>query len=768
MQTAAKDASDDRKKEANVSPLKAKLNAIGETIEKAADFDQALKATEAVICQLLGADHLRLYRQEIFNPELVTTIQTADGAKEIRHLLSPASIAGFTALSQHALVVVDVHDDQALAAVNPQLKYNTAYDLASGRKAGALLSVPILHDAVILGVFQAVNPPGKGAFSKQQAALAHALTVFMGKKIHLELNTTSGPFELLVQQGLLSEAQLEKLEDRARREKTHTASLLTTELGIAPDSIGVSLEKYYQVPFMAVEETLAPPDDLTKGISSYYLKSRLWVPVSGGPDGVVVLMKDPSDRELIAEIQRLLGAHSYEFKVGLPEDILAVIGRTQKGKQPRPKKAAPQVSPPQEPDPERPAPAELLVDSGFEGFGGENATHVIRRVNKMVADAYQMGASDIHVEPSKPSTPSVIRMRVDGVCREVTTIPDTEVRQVISRIKIISGLDISERRKPQDGKAQIQVGENEIELRVATLPTVHGESAVLRLLASAGALPFEQLNLSPRNASETLRLIEHPHGIFLVVGPTGSGKTTTLHAILGKINTPDRKIWTAEDPVEITQRGLQQVQVLHKIGLDFAAIMRSFLRADPDVILIGEMRDFETANIGIESSLTGHLVFSTLHTNSATETVIRLLDMGLDPFNFSDALLGVLAQRLVRTLCPDCKVEAQPSADELAKLTHAYGEAYIDELDLPPGAATVFRPAGCDACHQTGYRGRTGVHELMTATEAIKRGILKKWTVEKLRERAREDGMRTLIQDGIAKIFKGDTDLKQLHRVAAE
>ncbi|HBZ55473.1 MAG TPA: general secretion pathway protein GspE, partial [Syntrophobacteraceae bacterium] len=326
------------------------------------------------------------------------------------------------------------------------------------------------------------------------------------------------------------------------------------------------------------------------------------------------------------EIQQVMNARSYEFRVGLREDILRFLGEavelpTEAGREMKLEDLVGKLG---EDDPFQEA------DIGdVKSRIGENEAAVVQLVNRVIVDATRLNASDIHIEPGKGRESTIIRMRVDGVCREVTRIPASHVRAVVARIKILARLDIAERRKPQDGKITLKLHGKPIELRVATLPTVNGESAVLRILSAGEALPIERLNLAESTEKEIVRLISHPHGMFLAVGPTGSGKTTTLHAILGHINTPERKIWTAEDPVEITQRGLQQVQVEPRIGLDFAVALRSFLRADPDVILIGEMRDRETAHIGIESSLTGHLVFSTLHTNSAPETIVRLLDLGL-------------------------------------------------------------------------------------------------------------------------------------------
>jgi type II secretory ATPase GspE/PulE/Tfp pilus assembly ATPase PilB-like protein len=330
-------------------------------------------------------------------------------------------------------------------------------------------------------------------------------------------------------------------------------------------------------------------------------------------------------------------------------------------------------------------------------------------------------------------------------------------------------LDIAEHRKPQDGKIKFRLPDREIELRVATVPTagIDNEDAVLRILSASEPMPLDQLALSERNLRELKKLLEKPYGIILCVGPTGSGKTTTLHSALGYINTPDRKIWTAEDPVEITQHGLRQVQVHSRIGFDFAAAMRAFLRADPDAIMVGEMRDQETAEVGIEASLTGHLVLSTLHTNSAVETITRLLEMGMDPFNFADALLGVLAQRLARTICQACKEHYHPTQEEYEALAHAYGEEAFATLNIPyQRDFSLFRGRGCEVCHQTGYKGRIGLHELLVATDEIKSLIHARAPVPELLKTAVTQGMHTLVQDGIMKILQGWTDYKQIQAVA--
>jgi len=361
-----------------------------------------------------------------------------------------------------------------------------------------------------------------------------------------------------------------------------------------------------------------------------------------------------------------------------------------------------------------------------------------------------------------------VRMRVDGVCRVVLEVPSVKMSAVVARVKVLSKLDITEKRKPQDGKMAVKLGGRPLELRIATLPTVNGESVVARILAAGDALPFEKLGFTERNYNFVTKCLEHPHGIMMVVGPTGSGKTTSLHALLGHLNTPERKILTAEDPVEITQPGLQQVQVMPKIGYTFAAALRAFLRCDPDIILIGEMRDYETAHLGIEASLTGHLVFSTLHTNSAPETITRLLDMGLDPINFADALVGIVAQRLMRTLCSKCKEPYTPQQEEFDKLVHFYGVKYYSELGIDTKNLQLMKAVGCDACGGTGYRGRAGIHEVLTSNPEMAHLIATKGSMADIRELAMKQGMRTMRQDGIYKIFQGATDLAQLRRVCAD
>jgi type II secretory ATPase GspE/PulE/Tfp pilus assembly ATPase PilB-like protein len=405
---------------------------------------------------------------------------------------------------------------------------------------------------------------------------------------------------------------------------------------------------------------------------------------------------------------------------------------------------------------------------------------LVRLINNMIVEAHKDGVSDIHIE-SYPGREKIrIRFRKDGLMRTYLELPPNYRNALIARIKIMCDLDISERRKPQDGKINFSKfsPQHKIELRVASIPTNSGlEDVVMRILASAKPIPLDSVGLSANNLVQLKTAIERPYGMVLCVGPTGSGKTTTLHSALSHINVPERKIWTAEDPIEITQPGLRQVQVNPKIDWTFAKALRAFLRADPDAIMVGEIRDTETAHMAIEASLTGHLVLSTLHTNSAPETVTRLLDMGMDPFNFADSLLAVLAQRLVRRLCGQCRTSRPASEAEVDELMgdylHAFGAGHpsADRAAVMSGwlarhsvdgRLRLHTSPGCKACDNTGFRGRAGLHELMVISREMRRLVQTGARAEALQKTALGEGMRTLRQDGIEKVLAGVTTIEEV------
>ena len=592
-------------------------------------------------------------------------------------------------------------------------------------------------------------------------------------KIDSLIATTSfnSKYDYLIKFRLVSKEQLEKALDLSKKLKKSVEYILTEQIRIDKAEIGKSLSFFYKCPFKAFDAGRPVPYELLTKLKKSFLVQNSWVPLNWEmtTGEVEILIDNPSDITKTDYISTLIKAKRIRLSVGIREDILSTINAffDQKFEKPKTEATAeddelfmlPEIDFEEDDDSDA-----VDDDEGFD----EASSQVVRMVDQILITAYRKNASDIHIEPSIITKKTDIRYRIDGVCQEVLQVPLNTTRGLISRLKIMSGLDIAERRLPQDGKIKFKrKGIKPFELRLATLPTAGGfEDAVLRILAESGAMKFDNMGLSESNLDLSKKIIMQPYGLFLVVGPTGSGKTTTLHSALGYINKPGIKIWTAEDPVEISQQGLRQVECKPKIGLDFARVMRAFLRADPDVIMIGEMRDHETASIGIEASLTGHLVFSTLHTNSAPETVTRLLDMGLNPLNFSDAFLGVLAQRLVRRLCSKCKQEYRPSDEEIDEIKMLFGQEALDSSDIDITADTrLFKTKGCEVCNGTGYKGRMGIHELMGGTKEIKKMIKKQAPTDELFRQAASDGMRTLIQDGIHKVFQGLTDMDEIKRV---
>lgn len=383
---------------------------------------------------------------------------------------------------------------------------------------------------------------------------------------------------------------------------------------------------------------------------------------------------------------------------------------------------------------------------------------VIIAVNKIIAQAVDKLASDIHIEPFEDEL--LVRYRVDGVLHEIMNFPKTVAPALISRVKILSNLDIAEKRLPQDGRIHMRIRNRDLDFRVSTLPTLHGESVVMRILdRQAMKVDLVKLGFAQRDLKNWTELVEHPHGIILVTGPTGSGKSTTLYSTLNFINKPDRKIVTIEDPVEYNLKGIVQVQTHARVGLTFAAGLRSFLRQDPDIMMVGEIRDKETATIAIESALTGHLVLSTLHTNDSVGSITRMIDMGVEPFLISSTLVGVIAQRLVRKVCYNCP-EEYPYLEELKKV---FEKNKVDTSNLK-----LLKGKGCSVCSNTGYKGRMGIYELLVISDMIKEMIIKRTSSNSLTEQAVKEGLVTLFEDGLKKVADGLTTYEEICRVTME
>jgi type II secretory ATPase GspE/PulE/Tfp pilus assembly ATPase PilB-like protein len=734
-------------------------------IHSARTLDTIFIEVQGEILTFFDADRMTLYAVDQDKKEIYSKFLALDAVKEIRVPISAKSVAGFVALSKQTVNIADAYDAAELRRLSPELHFDSSFDKRTGFRTTQILCMPVLHDGKVLGVVQILNKKRGPRFTKEDEAsvgrIAKTLGIAFNNQAQLGAQRRGTKFDYLIAQGLLSQDEVNQAIGVARQRNVDVETVLLEQFKVPKVELGASLSQFYRVPFVEFDAKIIPPPDLMKDLKLEFLKRNLWLPIRREDNVILVLIDNPQDLQRVDAIYQLLRGQQIKLAVGLRKDLNMFLAAA--GGEPQSRDNIGNII--SDLGNETAVEREELAGADID----ENDSAVIRLANQIIIDAFKARASDIHVEPYGGQRDTMIRLRIDGQCREYQRIPGGYRRALAARLKIMAQLDIAERRKPQDGKIKFRMPDGrDMELRVATVPTQGGnEDVVMRLLASSEPMVLDKLGMTDRNLREIRTAAEKPYGLILVVGPTGSGKTTTLHSVLAHINKPERKIWTAEDPVEITQYGLRQVQVQPKIGFTFAAAMRSFLRADPDVIMVGEMRDEETAATGIEASLTGHLVFSTLHTNSAVETVVRLLDMGLDPFNFADALLTVVAQRLVRRICVDCREEYHPERDEFDELVLAYGVDEFQKLGVKyDDDFVLYRGKGCGSCESSGYRGRLGIHELLVATDAMKKLIQSKARVVEMVKVAKDEGMTTLVQDGIFKVLDGLTDLKQVKAVA--
>jgi type II secretory ATPase GspE/PulE/Tfp pilus assembly ATPase PilB-like protein len=742
-----------------------KLIDIANQLNSAASMQDILLDVKDKMLGLVDAERVTIFALDTKNQELFSMFKAGQDVKEIRVPKTFASIAGFTALSRRTANIHSAYDASELSRLHPSLKFDSRWDKVSGFRTMQVLATPIVFEKYLLGVLQLINKRGGQPFTPKDEQAAQELSKILGIAFYNQhraaRSNKPSKFGYLVDKGMLSEKDIENAVSTARVNQIDIGTVLIEDFKVARDELGKALSQFYGATFWNPGDALIP-DDLKARLAPDFLKKNVCAPIEKRGGTFIVAVEDPHDLMRLDAIKAMNLAPRHEILVGLRQDILDYVARSfgeetgQSGKSEAQDlgRIIMELGSGTEEEFEEAESEEPQIDETDSG--------IVKLANQIVIEAYNRGASDIHIEPYGKHAPTVVRFRVDGACQKYIEIPAPHRNALVQRFKIMSKLDISEKRKPQDGKIRFKGPMGVIELRVATIPTTgSNEDIVMRILAASKPLPLEKMGFSDRNIAEFKRILDKPYGICLVVGPTGSGKTTTLHSGLGYINTVDTKIWTAEDPVEITQYGLRQVQTHAKIGFTFATAMRSFLRADPDVIMVGEMRDHETAAIGVEASLTGHMVLSTLHTNSAPETITRLIDMDIDPFNFADALLGILAQRLVRTLNPATKEAYHPNQEEFAELMQAYGMEEWGKLGYKyTPDFMLHRPAG-----DKGYKGRMGIHELLVGTDEMKRVIQKKSAVTQLRQQAVDDGMHTLLQDGIEKVVGGSTDFTQVRAV---
>ena len=560
-----------------------------------------------------------------------------------------------------------------------------------------------------------------------------------------------GFVKALVKSGVITKEQALDAHKVARQSGKSTSQALV-QLGYATEvEIIEAMAKYHRMEFIDPMKTEIP-ERVIELMPQSIAREKNVLPFEETDGGLKILMSEPGEVDLIEELRFILNRDvtvALATRSSISEAINRMYGQ-QEGE------SADSIL--QEFTDTKIDFTETVDDDGAEGGddSDENSAPIVRLVQLMINEAVQLRASDIHVEPFEDRVR--IRYRIDGVLTERDRLPKRQLGAILSRIKILADIDIAERRRPQDGRIKVSVGEKELDLRVSIIPTSCGQSAVLRLLDKDNIkVGLRQIGFSDTTYKRFSELIKRPNGIVLVTGPTGSGKTTTLYAGLNSLNRPDRKIITAEDPVEYYLPGINQVEVKHKIGLDFARIIRSMLRQAPNVILVGEMRDAETVSMGIQASLTGHLVFSTLHTNDAPSAITRMIDMDVPSYLVASSVVAILAQRLVRTICPKCRTKYKPTPEVLK-------EAGLTQEQIEN--ATFMRGKGCQSCNKTGYRGRMGIHEILMVDAKVREMIFANASSMEIRDHVVANGMATLFKDGLEKVMDGFTTFEEVYRVA--
>lgn len=565
------------------------------------------------------------------------------------------------------------------------------------------------------------------------------------------MSTSMGDFtEILMRQGVISQDQLSEADEMARASGSSVAESLV-RLGYATgDEVMRAVAEEHHLNFVNLEEISIPPN-VVELVPESVARENVILPMAEEDDSLRVIVSDPLDLDTFDKLRFILN-RKIEIILAPRDAILAGINQYYGAVEGESADSMLQEFTDTAIDFTETDPMQGADDDELD----ESSAPIVKLASLIINEAVQLRASDIHVEPFEDKVR--IRYRIDGILIERDSTPRRLLGALLSRFKIMARMDIAERRRTQDGRIKVTVGEKELDLRVSMLPTNHGQSCVMRLLDKDNIkIGVRQLGLSEKAFQTFAGLIKRPNGIFLVTGPTGSGKTTTLYAALNELNSPDRKIITAEDPVEYYLPGINQVEVKHSIGLDFARIVRALLRQAPNIILVGEMRDSETAEMGIQASLTGHLVFSTLHTNDAPSAITRLIDMGVPPYLVASSILAVLAQRLVRVVCTKCKSPFKPS------------QTLLDSAGITPEMAknaTFTKGKGCGHCQKSGYRGRLGIYELMIMTPKLRELAFDSAATQDIRKMAIQEGLDTLYTDGISKVLSGITTLDEVFRVS--
>ncbi len=762
-----------------------KLRHLSHAIHSAQSLDEVLFDLQGPLMEVFDSRAVTIYVADSKGLEISSKIPSKGQAVPIRLPVDPTSIAGFSAAEQRLVNIRNVHDAGELQKFHPDLEFDSSWDDHTGLKTRSLLAISLTHKNKLMGVLQLVNKADEDGFTAADENNAFLIAETLALAIHnLRKFTQAQPtkFDFLIENGFLTEEELTLTMAKSRKTGKEVEDLLVKDLYLRSLDIGKSLEKFYKVPYTGYDESISLPDPESLGLNIETLLSQNWVPLKYDDSGMVVLIHDPSDDKRVHDIQSMFPRQHIEFRVGLKADIHRYIHSffgVQENEDSVEEENATSNREEElvneeydlvvdleekeieaEPEPEQDQDATPPRETSI-------AKATIKLFNDMIGISAKQEVTDIHIEPGMEGKDTIVRLRKDGACRVFDEIPSAFQRSLISHIKKLANLDLSVTKLPQNGKFEWTDKNCKFLCEAVIFPTIGDlEDAMLKITPLGKPLPtympLSQLNFSDPNLDKILSRIASPKGLVLVSGPAGKGKTTTLHSLLGQINSDEKKIVTAEDPVEIVQSGLRQIQVNNEVGLNYACALDTFLMGNPDVIAIGQIDSEETLGECLRAGK-DHLVATTLNANSCIDALRTLREMKVDQNQLADSLLLIVSQKLVPSLCEHCKEDYHPTQEEFDTLKKFYGELYFPELGIQYNEDLRLKKAvGCKKCIFTGYSDQIALQEVLERTPELNRMIAGKASIEEIRNQAIKDGMVTLNQDGIYKIFNGICDFKKI------
>ncbi len=763
------------------------LQSLLDVIQEAPD----IKSIKGTLCKrildVFQVEMAAIFLVNMRKQELVSWILLpGDSLEKIVMPIGTSSIVGYVAKKKLPINLRDPYDFRELRRVGSELNFSDSYDVKANIRSKQILAIPIVHNNTLMGVVELINKRDDTEFTFEDQNRVSQLAGVLAAAFYTHGifgKQTPPKYETLLAQKLLSREELEQGLAKAAELGEDPETVLMNTFQIPRLKMGKMLAGFYSTSFVDLEKVDCIPKKLFQVIDIDYFEKEELVPLSLKDGKLLVAVKNIEDQTLTSTIrEQVPRVNQVELVFAFQGDIRSCWKRTRAKYFSSLKSVSEEQSPsfdtslfdllednkPQEKVKEkRVTVVETRVrpEIRVENNDDIDEPPVVQLVNEIIEGGYTSQASDIHIEPYGIEEKGEVRYRIDGVCSNAPKIPQQYVRQVVDRIKFLASLNRAESTRPQDGKIKFTTSEGkEIELRVATIPTAdNNEDIVLHILPDPKPLPLLDELMPTRLLAPFKEIIEQKQGLILVVGPNTSGKTTTLHSVLNHLNTTEKKIWTAEYPVEIQQHRIRQVQVDPLFNYTFADALRVINRADPDVILIGDMQDLQTAVMAVDAALNGHLLLSSLTANSAAEGIIHCLNMGLDPLHLAGALRGVLAQRLVRILCEHCKEPYHPERAEYDRLLESYGISFFDHINVMYSDELVFhRAKGCPKCNDSGYQGRIGLYELLVVNPIIRKLIMKRAPLAEIIEEAMINDMTLLLQEGIQLIFRGAIDCKEL------